>query len=87
MLSRTGGGLNFLTSAASFVPFESITVIFGNVATFAVASAWSLAWRRICSSTSGRRPRMSPRSRSTGSTHACSIAFFFSSCVTQGRGR
>ena len=76
-----------MASAVNFVPLESITVIFGTGATFAVASPTSEAWRRICSSTSGRWPRMSPRARSAGSTHACSIAFFFSSCVTQGGSR
>ena len=80
----TAGALNFFTSASSFVPFESRTVSWGCGLSLALASPRPMACRRMRSSTSGRSPRMSPRAFSAGSTQACSMAFFFSSCVTHG---
>src|SRR6266480_1571612 len=49
LLSRRSGGLNFRTSAGSFAPFESITVILAIGTTSAVTSATAGLARRMAS--------------------------------------
>ena len=52
-----------------------------------VLIACAVAARRISSSSSGFWPRKIPRARNAGSTHAWSMAVFFSSCITHGGKR
>ena len=82
--SKASGGLNLTTSALRLTPLDSSTDSSGCGVTCAVAIARAVASRRIESSRSGRWPRISPWARSAGSTHAWSIAFFFSSWMTHG---
>ena len=87
VVSSRSGALNFLTSAGNRAPLESRTVICDWGVKRSPAIATSIISRRSRSSRSGRWPRAIFWAWSAGSTHAWSMAVFFSSCVTHGGRR